>query len=65
MQADGHAAFPKATGLTQAHNRKGLGQRSNRYTLLVTDGKVVTLTVEGPGKIEVSDAATLLGQAKA
>ena len=29
------------------------------------DGVVVTLNVEGPGKFEVSDAATLLAQAKA
>ena len=28
------------------------------------DGKVATLNVEGPGKFEVSDAATLLAQAK-
>jgi len=33
--------------------------------MLVKDGKVVSLNVEGPGKFEVSDAATLLGQAKA
>mgnify|MGYP007128625131 CR=1 FL=1 len=32
---------------------------------LVRDGKVVTLNVEAPGKFEVSDAATLLAQAKA
>ena len=31
----------------------------------VRDGKVVTLNVEGPGKFEVSDAGTLLAQAKA
>jgi peroxiredoxin len=49
----------------QKTNGKGLGLRSNRYSMLVKDGKVVTLNVEGPGKFEVSDAATLLGQAKA
>jgi peroxiredoxin len=32
--------------------------------MLVKDGKVVALNVEAPGKFEVSDAATLLGQAK-
>ncbi|AOV04178.1 MULTISPECIES: peroxiredoxin [Delftia] len=65
MLADGDAAFAKATGLTLDLNGKGLGLRSNRYSMLVKDGKVVTLNVEGPGKFEVSDAATLLGQAKA
>jgi len=65
MIADGDAAFAKAIGLTLDLNGKGLGLRSNRYSMLVKDGKVVSLNVEGPGKFEVSDAATLLGQAKA
>ena len=64
MIADGDAAFAKATGLTLDLNGKGLGLRSNRYSMLVKDGKVVSLNVEGPGKFEVSDAATLLAQAK-
>jgi peroxiredoxin len=38
--------------------------RSNRYSMLVKDGKVTVLNNEGPGKFEVSDAATLLAQAK-
>jgi peroxiredoxin len=64
MLADGDAAFAKATGLTLDLNGKGLGLRSNRYSMLVKDGKVVQLNVEGPGKFEVSDAATLLAQVK-
>ena len=65
MLADGDAAFAKATGLTLDLNGKGLGLRSNRYSMLVKDGKVVSLNIEGPGKFEVSDADTLLEQAKA
>jgi len=64
MLADGDAVFAKATGLTLDLHGKGLGLRSNRYSMLVKDGKVVALNVEGPGKFEVSDAATLLAQAK-
>jgi len=64
MLADGDAVFTKATGLTLDLTGKGLGLRSNRYSMLVKDGKVATLNVEGPGKFEVSDAATLLAQAK-
>ena len=64
MLADGDAAFTKATGLTLDLTGKGLGLRSNRYSMLVKDGKVTALNVEGPGKFEVSDAATLLAQAK-
>ena len=65
MLADGDATFAQATGLTLDLNGKGLGLRSNRYSMLVRDGKVVSLNVEGPGKFEVSDADTLLAQAAA
>ena len=43
---------------------RGMGLRSNRYSMLVKNGKVVTLNIEGPGKFEVSDADTMLAQAK-
>ena len=65
MLGDGSADFAKATGLTLDLTSRGMGLRSNRYSMLVKDGKVVALNVEGPGKFEVSDAATLLAQAKA
>jgi peroxiredoxin len=32
--------------------------------MLIKDGKVAALNVEGPGKFEVSDAQTMLAQAK-
>ena len=62
MLADGDAAFAQATGLTLDLNGKGLGLRSNRYSMLVKDGKVVQLNNEAPGKFDISDAATLLAQ---
>lgn len=65
MLADGDAAFAQATGLTLDLNGKGLGLRSNRYSMLVKDGKVVQLNNEAPGKFEVSNAATLLAQVTA
>ncbi len=64
MLGDGSADFAKATGLTPDLTARGMGLRSNRYSMLVKDGKVVTLNVEAPGKFEVSDAQTLLAQAK-
>jgi peroxiredoxin len=64
MLADGSAAFAQATGLTLDLTAKGMGLRSNRYSMLVKDGKVAALNIEGPGKFEVSDAGTLLAQAK-
>jgi glutaredoxin/glutathione-dependent peroxiredoxin len=65
MLGDGDAVFTKATGLTLDLTGRGMGLRSNRYSLLAKDGKVVSLNLEGPGKFEVSDASTLLAQAEA
>jgi len=64
MLADGSGDFAKATGLTLDLTARGMGLRSNRYSMLVKDGKVASLNVEAPGKFEVSDADTLLKQAK-
>ena len=64
MMADGSADFAKATGLTLDLTSRGMGLRSNRYSMLVVDGVVKTLNVEAPGKFEVSDADTMLKQAK-
>ncbi|MDM4766795.1 peroxiredoxin [Pelomonas sp. SE-A7] len=64
MMADGSADFTKATGLTLDLTAKGLGLRSQRYSMLLVDGVVKSLNIEGPGKFEVSDAGTLLSQAK-
>lgn len=64
MMADGSADFAKATGLTLDLTSRGMGLRSNRYSMLVVDGVVKSLNVESPGRFEVSDAGTLLAQAK-
>ncbi|UUX96379.1 peroxiredoxin [Aquabacterium sp. J223] len=65
MMADGSAEFARATGLTLDLTARGMGLRSNRYSMLVQDGVVKALNVEAPGKFEVSDAGTLLAQARA
>jgi peroxiredoxin len=65
MVADGSAEFAQATGLTLDLTARGLGLRSNRYSMLVRDGVVAALNVESAGKLEVSDAATLLAQLRA
>jgi len=64
MLGDGSADFTKATGLTLDLTARGMGLRSNRYSMLIKDGKLAALNVEGPGKFEVSDAQTMLAQAK-
>jgi glutaredoxin/glutathione-dependent peroxiredoxin len=65
MMADGSALFTTAVGLTLDRTSGGMGIRSQRYSMLVVDGVVKTLNVEAPGKFEVSDADTMLRQAKA
>lgn len=65
MLGDGSARFTQALGLQLDLIARGMGIRSQRYSMLVKDGVVQTLNVEAPGKFEVSDAQTLLNQAKA
>lgn len=65
MMADGSAEFTRALGLEQDLSARGMGVRSQRYSMLVVDGVVKALNVEAPGKFEVSDAQTLLGQVQA
>jgi peroxiredoxin len=62
MLADGSATWTRALGLDQDLSPKGLGVRSKRYSMLLDDGVVKQLNVEGPGKFEVSDAGTMLKQ---
>ena len=64
MMADGSAEFAKSTGLTFDLTARGMGVRSQRYSMLVRDGVVMAINVEAPGKFEVSDARTLVEQAK-
>ncbi|HLQ26288.1 MAG TPA: peroxiredoxin [Acidiferrobacterales bacterium] len=62
MLADGSAAFTKALGLETDLTARGMGVRSQRYSMLVDNGVVTALNVEAPGKFEVSNAETLLQQ---
>ena len=65
MLGDGSADFARATGLTLDLGGRGMGTRIQRCSMIVKDGKVASLNVEAPGKFEVSDAGTLLGQLRA
>jgi len=62
MMADGSAELARATGLTLDLTARGMGLRSDRYSMLVEDGVVKQLNREAPGKFEVSDAGSLLKQ---
>jgi glutaredoxin/glutathione-dependent peroxiredoxin len=63
MMADGSAAFTKALGLELDLTARGMGVRMNRFSMLVQDGVVKTLNLEGPGKFEVSGGDVMVGQA--
>lgn len=59
--ADGSGEFTKATGLVFDATEIGLGLRSQRYAMLVDDGVVKVLNVEGaPGTVEKTSAEALL-----
>ena len=61
--ADGSCHFANALGLSLDLGERGLGLRSQRYSMLVEDGVVRKLNVEeAPGKADVSGAETMLGQ---
>lgn len=63
MFGDGSAAWTKALGLELDLTAKGMGVRMQRFSMLVENGVIKTLNVEGPGKFEVSNAETMLAQA--
>jgi peroxiredoxin len=60
MLADGNAEFTKAMGLPLDARGAGLGERSQRYAMVVDDGVIKTLNVEKPGAFEVSSAEAIL-----
>ena len=62
MLADGNGTFAAALGLEMDGSGFGMGQRSQRYSMLVEDGTVKELNVEQGGGFEVSSADYLLGQ---
>ena len=62
MMADGSGAYSQALGLTLDLTARGMGVRSDRYSMYVVDGVVKALNREAPGKFEVSNAETLLSQ---
>jgi peroxiredoxin len=62
MMGDGSGIFTKALGLELDLIARGMGVRSQRYSMLVDNGIVKSLNVETGPKFEVSDADTMLKQ---
>jgi peroxiredoxin len=62
MLADGNGAFADAVGLTMDGSKFGMGKRSQRYSMVVNDGVVEKLNIEGPGEYRASSAEYMLDQ---
>ncbi len=62
MLADGNGDFAKAVGLELDGSGFGMGPRSQRYAMIVKDGAVEQLFVEGKGEFKVSSAEYVLEQ---
>ena len=61
LLADGNGDFAKAIGLSLDGSARGMGIRSQRYSMVVDNGVVTRLAVEeAPGKADISGAAALL-----
>jgi len=59
---DGSADLAKKMGLELDLTSGGMGLRMKRFSMFIDDGVVKQLNVEAPGKFEVSNAETILGQ---
>ena len=62
MMADGSAEYVRKLGLDRDLTANGMGIRSQRFAMIVEDGVVKYLGVEGSGKFEVSNVEAVLAQ---
>ena len=60
MLADGNGDFARAVGLTMDASSFGMGERSQRYAMIVKDGTVDQVFVEAPGEYKVSSGEHVL-----
>jgi peroxiredoxin len=62
MLSDGNGEFAEAIGLGMDASKFGMGKRSQRYSMIVDDGVVEQLNIEGPGEYRASSAEYMLDQ---
>ena len=61
MLADGNAEYTRAAGMTLDLSGFGLGERSQRYVMILEDGVIKHLALESdPGSATVSTAESVL-----
>ncbi|MDH5749622.1 MAG: peroxiredoxin [Rhodospirillales bacterium] len=61
LVADGSADFTKAAGLELDLVSRGLGLRCQRFSMVVNDGKVESINIDGAGTFEETSAESMLG----
>ena len=62
MAGDGNGDYTRALGLAMDARGFGMGERSQRFAIIVKDGVATHVNVEAPGKLEVSTAEHVIGQ---
>lgn len=62
MLADGNGEYTRALGLELDASGFGMGQRSQRFAIVVDDGVAKHVAVEQGGQLDVSEAQALLAQ---
>jgi peroxiredoxin len=60
MLADGNGDYARALGLQMDVRGFGMGERGQRFALVVKDGVATQVLIEAPGKFEVSSAEHVL-----
>lgn len=60
MLADGNGEYTAALGLELDASGFGMGQRGQRFAIVVDDGTATHVAVEAPGAFEVSKAEAIL-----
>ncbi len=62
MLADGNGDYAKALGLELDARGYGMGQRGQRFAIVVNNGVAEKVLVEAPGEFKLSSAEHVLGQ---
>lgn len=62
MVADGNGDLARAMGLEMDIRAFGMGERCQRFAMIIQDGVVEDLMVEAPGEFKVSSAEAILNK---
>ena len=62
MLADGNGDYTRALGLELDATGFGMGQRGQRFSIIVDDGIASLVNIEAPGEFKVSNVETALEQ---